>query len=41
MNKPQSLRAQLLLRLTLPLTFVVVVDAAVSYFVALHYTDLA
>jgi two-component system sensor histidine kinase TctE len=41
MRKPQSLRAQLLLRLTLPLMAVVVLDAAVSYWVALHYTDLA
>lgn len=41
MNKPQSLRAQLLLRLTLPLTLVVILDAAVSYFVAMHYADLA
>jgi two-component system sensor histidine kinase TctE len=41
MSKPQSLRAQLLLRLTLPLTFIVILDAAVSYVVALHYTDLA
>jgi len=41
MNKPQSLRAQLLSRLTLPLLLVVIVDAAVSYFVALHYADQA
>lgn len=41
MNKPQSLKAQLLFRLTLPLAFVVVLDTAVSYFVALHYADLA
>ena len=40
MNKPQSLRAQLVLRLTLPLIVVVILDAAVSYFVALHYADL-
>ncbi|CAD6873345.1 sensor histidine kinase [Methylomonas fluvii] len=41
MNKPQSLRAQLLSKLTLPLLFVVLLDAAASYFVAMHYTDLA
>ncbi|MGH8558791.1 MAG: sensor histidine kinase N-terminal domain-containing protein [Methylococcales bacterium] len=41
MNKPRSLRAQLLSRLTLPLIVVVVLDASVSYFVALHYADLA
>lgn len=41
MAKPQSLRAQLLLRLTLPLTLVVILDAAVSYFVVLHYVDQA
>ncbi|WNB74172.1 sensor histidine kinase [Methylomonas koyamae] len=41
MRKPQSLRAQLLARLTLPLIAVVVLDAAVSYFVALHYADRA
>jgi len=41
MAKPQSLRAQLLLRLTLPLTLVVLLDAGVSYFVAMHYADLA
>lgn len=40
-GKPKSLRAQLILRLTLPLTVVVILDAAVSYFVALHYADLA
>ncbi len=41
MNKPQSLRAQLLSKLTLPLVIVVLLDAAASYFVAMHYTDLA
>lgn len=41
MNKPQTLRAQLLSRLTLPLIVVVILDASVSYFVALHYADLA
>lgn len=39
MRKPQSLRAQLLLRLTLPLLVVVILDASVSYFVAMHYAD--
>ncbi|OQW71572.1 MAG: sensor histidine kinase [Proteobacteria bacterium ST_bin11] len=41
MNKPQSLRRQLLSKLTLPLVFVVLLGAGSSYFVAMHYTDLA
>lgn len=41
MRKPQSLRAQLLSRLTLPLLIVVILDASVSYYVALHYADQA
>ncbi|TAN50787.1 MAG: sensor histidine kinase [Methylococcaceae bacterium] len=41
MRKPLSLRMQLLLRLTLPLTFVVILDTAVSYYVALHYSNVA
>ncbi|MEY4210859.1 MAG: hypothetical protein RLZ92_1240 [Pseudomonadota bacterium] len=41
MNKPQSLRAKLLSRLALPLILVVILDASASYFVALHYADLA
>jgi two-component system sensor histidine kinase TctE len=41
MREAQSLRAQLLLRLTLPLVVIVMLDAVVSYFVALHYADLA
>jgi two-component system sensor histidine kinase TctE len=41
MNKAQSLRTKLLARLTLPLVLVVLVDASASYFVALHYADLA
>jgi len=41
MLKPQSLRAQLLSRLTLPLLIVVILDASVSYYVALHYADQA
>ncbi|OQW72287.1 MAG: sensor histidine kinase [Proteobacteria bacterium ST_bin11] len=41
MREPQSLRAQLLSRLTLPLLIVVILDASVSYFVALHYADQA
>lgn len=40
-RETQSLRAQLLLRLTLPLIVIVMLDAGVSYFVALHYADLA
>lgn len=39
--RPQSLRVQLLLRLSWPLVFVVSVDAIVSYRVALHFTDSA
>lgn len=41
MREPRSLRSQLLLRLTLPLTLVVILDAGVSYFVALHFANLA
>jgi two-component system sensor histidine kinase TctE len=41
MRKFESLRSQLLLRLTLPLIFVVVLDTAVSYYVALHYANKA
>jgi two-component system sensor histidine kinase TctE len=41
MRKLQSLRAQLLSRLTLPLIVFVILDASVSYFVALYYADLA
>lgn len=41
MNKPQSLRYQLLSKLTFPLLFVVLLNAGASYFVAMHYTDLA
>lgn len=41
MNKPRSLKAQLLLKLTLPLAVIVVLDAAVSYAVVLHYAELA
>lgn len=41
MREPHSLRTLLLLRLTLPLTLVVMLDAGVSYFVALHYANLA
>lgn len=41
MRKPLSLRMQLLLRLTLPLTLVVILDTAVSYYVALHYSNVA
>jgi len=40
-SRPQSLRYQLLLRLALPLALVVCLDAALSYFVALHYADQA
>ena len=41
MDKAQSLRTKLLARLTLPLVLVVLLDASASYFVALHYADLA
>lgn len=41
MINPQSLKAQLLLKLVVPLIIVVIFDALVSYFVAMHYTDLA
>ncbi|WP_331709884.1 sensor histidine kinase [Methylomonas methanica] len=41
MNKPKSLRAQLLSKLTLPLLFVVILDAAASYYVATHFTNQA
>ncbi|MFO1418112.1 MAG: sensor histidine kinase N-terminal domain-containing protein [Methylotetracoccus sp.] len=41
MGKPSSLRTQLMLRLAVPMAFFVVVDAAVSYFVALHYANVA
>ncbi|MDD2759354.1 MAG: sensor histidine kinase N-terminal domain-containing protein [Methylomonas sp.] len=40
MNRPQSIRTQLLSRLTWPLIVVVILDASASYFVALHYADL-
>lgn len=39
--KPKSLRIQLLSRLTFPLLAVVLLDAAVSYYVALHYANTA
>ena len=41
MNNPQSLRTQLLAKLTLPLMLVLILDAIGSYFVALHYANLA
>jgi len=41
MNKPKSLRAQLLSKLTLPLLLVVILDAAASYYVATHFTNQA
>lgn len=41
MNKPKSLRAQLLSKLTLPLLLVVLLDAAASYYVAMYYSDQA
>ncbi|GAB6046629.1 sensor histidine kinase [Methyloparacoccus murrellii] len=40
-RRAQSLRTQLLLRLSGPLLLVVLLDVAVSYFVALHYANLA
>lgn len=41
MNKPKSLRTQLLSKLTLPLLFVVMLDAAGSYYVATYFTNQA
>lgn len=41
MGKSRSLRSQLLRRLTLPLLFFVMLDAGISYYVALHYANLA
>lgn len=41
MRRPQSLRTQLLLRLAFPMVFFVILDAGVSYYVALHYANLA
>jgi two-component system, OmpR family, sensor histidine kinase TctE len=41
MHKPKSLRTQLLSKLTLPLFLVVILDAAASYYVAMHYTNQA
>ncbi len=40
MPEPQSLRIQLLRRLIWPLLIVVLLDVAVSYFVALHFANL-
>lgn len=40
-SEPHSLRTQLLARLALPMALFVVIDAAVSYFVALHFANLA
>jgi two-component system sensor histidine kinase TctE len=41
MSRPQSLRNLLLHRLTWPLVLVVVLDVALTYFVALHFANLA
>lgn len=41
MAKAQSLRTQLLLRLALPLSLFVVLDAVASYYIALHYANAA
>lgn len=41
MDRPKSLRAQLLSKLTLPLLLVVILDAAASYYVATHFTNQA
>ncbi|MDD5581141.1 MAG: sensor histidine kinase N-terminal domain-containing protein [Methylobacter sp.] len=41
MNKNRSLKAEILLRLAIPLVFFVAVDAFLSYFVTLHYVDQA
>lgn len=41
MHKSKSLRAQLIGRLTVPLLFVVILDAVASYYVAMHFTNQA
>ncbi|MFN5745857.1 MAG: sensor histidine kinase [Methylococcaceae bacterium] len=41
MSRPHSLRAWLLQRLIWPLLLVVLVDVAISYFVTLHFANLA
>ncbi|MGY6217160.1 sensor histidine kinase N-terminal domain-containing protein [Methylolobus aquaticus] len=41
MRSPTSLRTQLLTRLALPMAVFVMLDAGVSYFVALHYANVA
>lgn len=41
MKKNRSLKTELLFRLVIPLIFFVLVDAAMSYFVTLHYVDEA
>lgn len=41
MSRPQSLRSLLLHRLTWPLVLVVLLDVALTYFVALHFANLA
>ena len=41
MTRPQSLKSLLLHRLTWPLVLVVLLDVALTYFVALHFANLA
>lgn len=41
MNRRHSLRSLLLRRLTWPLVMVVLLDVALTYFVALHFADRA
>ena len=41
MKKNRSLKTELLFRLVIPLIFFVLIDAAMSYFLTLHYVDKA
>ncbi|MFZ2314024.1 MAG: sensor histidine kinase N-terminal domain-containing protein [Methylobacter sp.] len=41
MNKQRSLKAQILLRLAVPLIFFISIESVLSYFVTLHHADVA
>ncbi|MGR9114847.1 MAG: sensor histidine kinase N-terminal domain-containing protein [Gammaproteobacteria bacterium] len=41
MNKNRSLKTEIMLRLTVPVVFFIVVESILSYFVTLHYADQA
>lgn len=41
MNKQRSLKAEILLRLAVPLIFFITVESVLSYFVTLHHADVA